>query len=203
MRKRERAAAFLSDESERASRGTCVCVRQAVSLFGRKLSSVHVGGISAGAYLAIVTARRATRRGLRVDSLFADEPMIGIPANGHELHEPIWPSFTRNWFSRACPPIWLQWCWQAFAQNCESPHCDTLFGAWPKPDEPQNKKHRRVLFVFTFLREREREMQIRFMMMMMLMWRESACRPPPAPRYDAAGETRSRRPSSSPRPAAR
>lgn len=70
---------------------------------------VHIGGVSAGGHLAIVTALRALKADLPVHSLFLADPMIvKVSASG---------SYRRNAYTRIAPVRWLEWCWQSYVRD--------------------------------------------------------------------------------------
>lgn len=86
---------------------------------------VHIGGISAGGNLAMVTGLRALKAGLPVRSLFIDQPMImKVSATG---------SYRRNAYTRTAPVRWLEWCWQSYlrgvCKDLEKCDIDPLMGA--------------------------------------------------------------------------
>ncbi|GMH77225.1 hypothetical protein TrST_g6545 [Triparma strigata] len=85
---------------------------------GKTHSSMHVAGVSAGAYLALTAMKRAVEGNIKIDSVFAQEPMMEFTGE----HE----SEFVNAYTRTCPPRWLKWCWDVYKEGIQD--CDVYTG---------------------------------------------------------------------------
>lgn len=68
--------------------------------------SIHLAGVSAGAYLTLVGLKKASDSGIKINSVFAQEPMMEFTGE--------FESEFVNAYTRTCPPRWLKWCWEVF-----------------------------------------------------------------------------------------
>ena len=95
-------------------------LRRGAEDVGTAYSSVHLAGISAGAYLALAALRRAVDGGVPVASVLAIEPMVRL-TGAHE-------SEFANAYARTSPPRWLKWCWDVYTAGQED--CDVYTGLY-------------------------------------------------------------------------